>query len=191
MPQRANDTGVCEQNTPPDKKTGWKIGFESTKSVAGLQFVLLGRSVCLHRRWYAYPLGSRVKLRASEACLPNRHQARAHLYDDPNTQSENERITFDCRLDSCYMFFTTTLVDSHADRSFNPSSPPHQRSETWSRHNPTCRPEVPPRFLDARPDSGMLMCLFGELHAHTQRVVSPRGTPILARTRSLTAYSLT
>ena len=30
-------------NTPSDEKTGWKITFESTKSVAGLQFLLLGR----------------------------------------------------------------------------------------------------------------------------------------------------
>ena len=35
-------TGVGETNTPPDKKTGWKISFESTKSRAGLQFLLPG-----------------------------------------------------------------------------------------------------------------------------------------------------
>ena len=34
--------GVCEKNTPSDKKTGWKISFESTQSGAGLQFLLLG-----------------------------------------------------------------------------------------------------------------------------------------------------
>ena len=36
-------TGVSEKNTPPDKRTGWKISFESTKSGAGLQFRFLGR----------------------------------------------------------------------------------------------------------------------------------------------------
>ena len=34
--------GVGETSTPPDKKTGWKISFESTKSRAGLQFLLSG-----------------------------------------------------------------------------------------------------------------------------------------------------
>ena len=33
---------MCEENTPPDKNTGWNISFENTKSVAGLQFLLLG-----------------------------------------------------------------------------------------------------------------------------------------------------
>ena len=32
-----------KRNTPPDKNTGWKISFENTKSVAGLQFLPLGR----------------------------------------------------------------------------------------------------------------------------------------------------
>ena len=41
-------TGVCEKNTPPDKKTGWNISFESTKSGAGLQFLLLGRMAKAH-----------------------------------------------------------------------------------------------------------------------------------------------
>ena len=36
-------TGVLtNKNTPPDKTTGWNICFESTKSEAGLQFLLLG-----------------------------------------------------------------------------------------------------------------------------------------------------
>ena len=39
---------VSEQNTPPDKKTGWKPSFESTKSGAGLQFLLLGRMAKAH-----------------------------------------------------------------------------------------------------------------------------------------------
>ena len=38
-----DDTGVCEKNTPPDGKTGWKISFENTRSWAALQFLLLGR----------------------------------------------------------------------------------------------------------------------------------------------------
>ena len=41
LPQAYTD--VCEKNTPPDKKTGWKISPENTKSGAGLQFLLLGR----------------------------------------------------------------------------------------------------------------------------------------------------
>ena len=36
-------TGVCEKGTPPDKKAGWVSNFENTESVAGLQFLLLGR----------------------------------------------------------------------------------------------------------------------------------------------------
>ena len=34
---------VNKNNTPPDKKAGWQICFESTKSETGLQFLLLGR----------------------------------------------------------------------------------------------------------------------------------------------------
>ena len=37
----SSSTGICEKNTPPDKKTGWKISFESAKSGAGLQFLSL------------------------------------------------------------------------------------------------------------------------------------------------------
>ena len=37
------DTGVCETSTPPDRKTSWEISFENTTSLAGLQFLLLGR----------------------------------------------------------------------------------------------------------------------------------------------------
>ena len=41
------DTGTgtvsVNKNTPPDKKTGWEISFENTKTVAGLQFLLPGR----------------------------------------------------------------------------------------------------------------------------------------------------
>ena len=36
------------KNTPPDKKRGWKISSESTKSGAGLQFPLLGRMAKAH-----------------------------------------------------------------------------------------------------------------------------------------------
>ena len=45
---RGGITGVCEKNTPPDKKTGWKISFESTESGAGLQFLLLARMAKAH-----------------------------------------------------------------------------------------------------------------------------------------------
>ena len=38
----ASDTGVCEKNTPLDKKMGGEISFQKTKSGAGLQFLLLG-----------------------------------------------------------------------------------------------------------------------------------------------------
>ena len=38
-----DSTGVCEKNTPPDKKTGWKISCGNAKSVAGLQLLLLDR----------------------------------------------------------------------------------------------------------------------------------------------------
>ena len=41
-------TAVCEKNTPLDKKTGWKISFENTKSGAGLQLLLLGRVAKAH-----------------------------------------------------------------------------------------------------------------------------------------------
>ena len=41
-------TGVCENKTPLDNKTGWNISFESTKSGAGLQFLLLGRMAKAH-----------------------------------------------------------------------------------------------------------------------------------------------
>ena len=34
-------TGVCEKNTPPEKRTLGKIGFRSTKSGAGEQFLPL------------------------------------------------------------------------------------------------------------------------------------------------------
>ena len=34
-------TSVCEQITPPEKKAGESIGFESTESGAGEQFLLL------------------------------------------------------------------------------------------------------------------------------------------------------
>ena len=43
-----SDAGVCGKNTPPDKKTGWKISFENTESGAGLQFLLLGRMAKAH-----------------------------------------------------------------------------------------------------------------------------------------------
>ena len=36
------------KNTPPDKKTGWEVGSESTKSGAGSQFLLLGRTAKAH-----------------------------------------------------------------------------------------------------------------------------------------------
>ena len=42
--------GVCEKNTPPDEKTGWKVSFESTKSSAGLQLPLLGRMARARRK---------------------------------------------------------------------------------------------------------------------------------------------
>ena len=42
-PRHLPAQGVCEKNTPLEKKTGWKISSENTKSVAGLQFLLLGR----------------------------------------------------------------------------------------------------------------------------------------------------
>ena len=35
------DTGVSEKNTPPGRKTLWKIGFQSTESGAGMQFLPL------------------------------------------------------------------------------------------------------------------------------------------------------
>ena len=35
------ETGVCQTNTPPDRKTGWNISFEITKSRARLQLLLL------------------------------------------------------------------------------------------------------------------------------------------------------
>ena len=35
------DTGVCEENTPPDKQAHGNISLKSTKSGAGLQFLLL------------------------------------------------------------------------------------------------------------------------------------------------------
>ena len=34
-------TGVCEQKHPPEKSSHWNIGFQSTKSGAGEQFLLL------------------------------------------------------------------------------------------------------------------------------------------------------
>ena len=47
------------KSTPPDKKIGWRFGFESTVSVAGLQFLLPGRmakiqvkGACFHRHRY-------------------------------------------------------------------------------------------------------------------------------------------
>ena len=36
------------KNTPLDKKTGWKISFENTKSGAGLQFLLQGHMAKAH-----------------------------------------------------------------------------------------------------------------------------------------------
>ena len=49
-------TGVCEQNTPPDSNTIVKIGFQSAKSGAGEQCLLLDcmarahiKGVFLHR----------------------------------------------------------------------------------------------------------------------------------------------
>ena len=41
MLEQVCDTGVCEKNTPPEKKTCEKIGFQSTKAGAGQQFLLL------------------------------------------------------------------------------------------------------------------------------------------------------
>ena len=35
------DTGVCDKNTPPEKKTCGKLSFKHTKSEAGEQFLLL------------------------------------------------------------------------------------------------------------------------------------------------------
>ena len=57
------DTGVREKNPPPKKKTLGQIGFQSTKSGAGEQFLLLGprakaltKEAFLHRHrhdgWY-------------------------------------------------------------------------------------------------------------------------------------------
>ena len=40
---RPPDTGACEKNTPPEKKTLWNIGSQSTKSGAGEQFWALDR----------------------------------------------------------------------------------------------------------------------------------------------------
>ena len=37
-----------EKNTPPEKTTGWRISFESARSGAGLQFLLLGRMAKAH-----------------------------------------------------------------------------------------------------------------------------------------------
>ena len=42
-------TGVCK-NTPPDKKTGWKVSFENTESRTGLRFLLLGRMAKAHMK---------------------------------------------------------------------------------------------------------------------------------------------
>ena len=36
------NTGVCEKETPPEKKTLGQIGSQSTDSGAGAQFMLLG-----------------------------------------------------------------------------------------------------------------------------------------------------
>ena len=33
-------TGVCEKNTPREKNTHWNVSVQSTKSGAGLQFLL-------------------------------------------------------------------------------------------------------------------------------------------------------
>ena len=41
-------TGVCKRNTPLEKKTPGKIGFQSAKSEAGEQFLLLGRMAKAH-----------------------------------------------------------------------------------------------------------------------------------------------
>ena len=52
-------TGVCEKNTPPGRKTLWKIGFQSTKSDAGMQFLppaclakARAKAVFFHRHRY-------------------------------------------------------------------------------------------------------------------------------------------
>ena len=39
-PARRLHAGVCEKNTPPEKNTRWTTSFQSTKSGAGLQFLL-------------------------------------------------------------------------------------------------------------------------------------------------------
>ena len=36
-----SDTGVCEKNTPPERKTLWTISLKSTKSGTGEEFLLL------------------------------------------------------------------------------------------------------------------------------------------------------
>ena len=41
---------MSEKQVSLDKTTGWKISFESTKSAAGLQFLMLGRMAKAHEK---------------------------------------------------------------------------------------------------------------------------------------------
>ena len=51
-------TGVCENNTPPDMKTGWQISFENTEPGTGLQFLLLRRMAKARAKgvFFTYPI---------------------------------------------------------------------------------------------------------------------------------------
>ena len=52
------------KKTPPDKNTGWQVSFESTKSGAGLQILLLGRAAKAQAsQLFFSDTGTRVELR--------------------------------------------------------------------------------------------------------------------------------
>ena len=79
----SHHTGVCEKNTPPEKKTLGTISLQSTKSGAGEGFLLLGRmanarakGVFFHRHRYLPQLLHPIVLDTSIADVT--HIARTH-----------------------------------------------------------------------------------------------------------------
>ena len=66
-------TGICEKNTPPENNTHWKISFQSSKSSAGEQFVLLDcreragiKRSGLHSHRHVFIVGPQSRSRSSE-----------------------------------------------------------------------------------------------------------------------------
>ena len=81
------------KNNPPDKNTSWAISFENTKSVAGLQFLLLGRMAKAQVKGLCF---SQTTVSAMLSFFDGR------LYHDMLYLSMSSRFIYDVRIHATY-----------------------------------------------------------------------------------------